>query len=83
MADSFRQAVNYQWMAAANGRPTRATLSTTRSTSVPDDPIVAGLSDFAMHSEQYYMHVDRNEVLATTNLSILVNMATLPGLPAL
>ena len=32
-----------------------------------DDPIVAGLSDFAMHSEQYYMHVDpSNEVLATT-----------------
>ena len=33
----------------------------------PDDPIVAGLSDFHMHSEQYYMHVDpSNEVLATT-----------------
>ena len=32
-----------------------------------DDPITAGLSDFDMHSEQYYMHVDPgNEVLATT-----------------
>ena len=32
-----------------------------------DDPIVAGLSDFAMHSEQYYMHTDPgNEVLVTT-----------------
>ena len=31
------------------------------------DPITAGLSDFAMHSEQYYLHVDpSNEVLATT-----------------
>ena len=31
------------------------------------DPIVAGLSDFTVHSEQYYMHVDpSNEVLATT-----------------
>jgi type 1 glutamine amidotransferase len=31
------------------------------------DPIVAGLKDFAVHSEQYYMHVDpSNEVLATT-----------------
>lgn len=31
------------------------------------DPIVAGLGDFAVHSEQYYMHVDpANEVLATT-----------------
>jgi type 1 glutamine amidotransferase len=37
---------------------------------VPDDPIVAGLSDFKMHSEQYYMHVDPiNEVLATTTFS--------------
>jgi type 1 glutamine amidotransferase len=32
-----------------------------------EDPITAGLSDFKMHSEQYYMHVDpNNEVLATT-----------------
>jgi type 1 glutamine amidotransferase len=31
------------------------------------DPITAGLNDFNMHSEQYYMHVDPgNEVLATT-----------------
>jgi hypothetical protein len=32
-----------------------------------DDPITADLSDFKMHSEQYYMHVDpSNQVLATT-----------------
>ena len=31
-----------------------------------DDPIVRGLEDFSMHSEQYYLHVDPgNEVLAT------------------
>ncbi|MCE0499532.1 MAG: ThuA domain-containing protein [Methylacidiphilales bacterium] len=31
------------------------------------DPIVAGLGDFTVNSEQYYMHVDpSNEVLATT-----------------
>jgi type 1 glutamine amidotransferase len=31
------------------------------------DPITAGLSDFHMQSEQYYMHVDpSNQVLATT-----------------
>jgi type 1 glutamine amidotransferase len=36
----------------------------------PEDPIVAGLEDFRMHSEQYYMHVDpSNEVLATTTFS--------------
>jgi type 1 glutamine amidotransferase len=31
------------------------------------DPIMAGLGDFTVNSEQYYMHVDpSNEVLATT-----------------
>jgi len=35
-----------------------------------DDPIVKGLKDFKMHSEQYYMHVDPGvEVLATTTFS--------------
>ncbi len=35
-----------------------------------DDPITAGLQDFKMHSEQYYMHVDPCvEVLATTTFS--------------
>jgi len=34
------------------------------------DPVTAGLSDFDMHSEQYYMHVDPNvKVLATTTFS--------------
>ena len=35
-----------------------------------DDPITAGIDDFRMHSEQYYLHVDpANEVLATTTFS--------------
>ena len=35
-----------------------------------EDPITAGIDDFAMHSEQYYMHVDpSNEVLATTTFN--------------
>ena len=35
-----------------------------------DDPVTKGLSDFRMHSEQYYMLVDPNvEVLATTTFS--------------
>lgn len=38
--------------------------------AAPDDPITAGISDFAMHSEQYYMHVDPAiEILATTTFS--------------
>jgi hypothetical protein len=33
-------------------------------------PITAGLKNFAMHSEQYYMHVDpSNEILATTTFN--------------
>lgn len=34
------------------------------------DPITAGLSDFQMHSEQYFLHVDpSNEVLVTTTFT--------------
>lgn len=34
------------------------------------DPVMHGLKDFAMHSEQYYMHVDPNvTVLATTTFN--------------
>jgi uncharacterized protein len=33
-------------------------------------PIVAGIGEFAMHSEQYFMHIDpSNEVLATTKFT--------------
>jgi hypothetical protein len=36
----------------------------------PEDPIMTGLSDFRVRSEQYYLHVDpSNEVLATTTFS--------------
>ncbi|MBA2289590.1 MAG: ThuA domain-containing protein [Chloroflexia bacterium] len=35
-----------------------------------DDPITAGLTDFQMRSEQYYLHVDpSNKVLATTTFA--------------
>ena len=34
------------------------------------DPITAGIADFGMRSEQYYLHVDpSNEVLATPTFS--------------
>ncbi len=71
MADSFRQNVDYQFMVGGQwvahpGNIIDYTVNISRS----DDPIVAGLSDFRMHSEQYYMHVDPlNEVLATTTFS--------------
>jgi uncharacterized protein len=70
LCDAFRTQPAYQfmtggqWVAHPGGKidyevhfvPERA-----------GDPIVSGLADFSVHSEQYYLHVDpTNEVLATT-----------------
>ena len=66
--DSFRNEVKYQFMVGGQwvahpGNIIDYVVHITR----PEDPIMAGLSDFAYRSEQYYMHVDpNNEVLATT-----------------
>ena len=68
MADSFRQNVAYQWMVGGQwvAHPGNI-IDYTVNIVDHDDPITAGLSDFQMHSEQYYMHVDpSNQVLATT-----------------
>jgi hypothetical protein len=71
MCDSFRHSLGYQFMTGGQfmahpGGVIDYTVNITR----PDDPIVAGVQDFQMHSEQYYMHVDPgNEVLATTTFS--------------
>lgn len=68
MGDSFRKDTEYQFMVGGQwvahpGNIIDYTVHITR----PDDPIVAGLKDFAMKSEQYYMHTDpNNEVLAVT-----------------
>jgi uncharacterized protein len=68
MGDSFRNNTDYQFMVGGQwvahpGNVIDYTVNITK----PSDPIVAGLKDFKMHSEQYYMHVDpSNEVLATT-----------------
>ncbi len=68
MADAFRDNPNYQYMVGGQwvAHPGNI-IDYTVNVIDHDDPITAGLSDFAMHSEQYYMHVDpSNEVLATT-----------------
>ena len=68
MADSFRNNTDYQWMVGGQWVAHPGNVIDYRVNIVQhDDPIVAGLSDFDMHSEQYYMHVDpSNNVLATT-----------------
>ncbi len=71
MADSFRENTDYQWMVGGQWVKHPGDIIRYRVNIVrPDDPIVAGLDDFDMESEQYYMHVDPgNEVLATTTFS--------------
>lgn len=71
MGDSFRQNPAYQWMVGGQwvAHPGNI-IDYTVNIVNHDDPITAGLNDFQMHSEQYYMHVDpSNEVLATTTFS--------------
>jgi len=71
MCDAFRNNTEYQWMTGGQwvahpGGKVEYTVNITK----PSDPIVAGLNDFKMVSEQYYMHTDPgNEVLATTTFS--------------
>ncbi len=70
MGDSFRNNTNYQFKVGGQwvAHPDGIIDYTVNITS--DDPIVAGLEDFAMHSEQYFMHTDPgNEVLATTTFA--------------
>lgn len=68
MCDAFREATDYQFMCGGQwvAHPGNIIDYTVTITN-PDDPIVAGISDFPYRSEQSYMHVDpSNEVLATT-----------------
>ena len=68
MCDAFRSNVEWQFLTGGNwvahpGNLIDYTVNIVRQ----DHPITAGLSSFAMHSEQYYLHVDPAvEVLATT-----------------
>ena len=71
MADAFRNNCNYQFMVGGQWVAHPGNIIDYR-VNITDrsDPIMAGLDDFNMHSEQYYMHVDPvNEVLATTTFS--------------
>jgi type 1 glutamine amidotransferase len=71
MADSFRESTEYQFMVGGQwvAHPGNI-IDYTVNIGAVEHPITAGLKDFAMHSEQYYMHVDpSNHVLATTRFS--------------
>jgi uncharacterized protein len=71
MGDSFRNNTEYQFMVGGQwvAHPGNI-IDYEVNISKHSDPITAGLADFRMHSEQYYMHVDpANEVLATTTFA--------------
>lgn len=68
MADAFRNNTEYQFMVGGQwvAHPGNI-IDYTVQIKEHSDPLVAGLKDFAMHSEQYFLHTDPgNEVLATT-----------------
>ncbi len=71
LCDSFRNNVEYQFMTGGQwvSHP-GGVIDYDVNIIDHEDPITRGLNDFAMHSEQYYMHVDPNmNVLATTRFS--------------
>lgn len=72
LGDAFRVATRYQFMIGGqwvehpgnDGIPYRVNITD------HEDPITAGLDDFDVVSEQYYMHTDpNNKVLATTSFN--------------
>lgn len=71
MCDAFRGATGYQWMTGGQWVAHPGNIMDYRVIITDhDDPVTAGLDDFDMHSEQYYLHVDpSNHVLATTTFS--------------
>jgi type 1 glutamine amidotransferase len=71
MGDAFRSSTEYQFMVGGQfvAHP-GDTLDYTVRILDHTDPITAGLADFQVHSEQYYMHTDPgNKVLAVTTVS--------------
>jgi type 1 glutamine amidotransferase len=71
LGDSFREDTDYQFMVGGQWVAHPGGVINYEVNIVDhEDPITAGLDDFGMESEQYYMHVDpSNEVLATTTFT--------------
>jgi len=71
MGDSFRNNTEYQFMVGGQWVAHPGGIVDYEVNIIDhNDPITAGIKDFKMHSEQYYMHVDPgNKVLATTTFS--------------
>jgi len=68
LGDAYRQETEYRYMVGGDWVAHPGGIIDYRVNIVDhDDPVTAGLTDFAVHSEQYLMHVNpNNKVLATT-----------------
>lgn len=70
MGDAFRNSTEYQFACGGQWVAHPGNIIDYRVNIVKDDPITEGLSDFDMHSEQYFLHVDpTNDVLVTTTFT--------------
>jgi type 1 glutamine amidotransferase len=79
MGDAFRNETEYQYMVGGQwvAHPGGDGVTYTVNITQPDNPIVKGIPDFQVTSEQYYMHVDPAvNVLATTNFGDVVMPVT-------
>jgi uncharacterized protein len=71
LCDSFRNNVEYQFMTGGQWVSHPGGVIDYKVNIIDhNDPVTRNINDFAMHSEQYYMHVDPNvNVLATTTFN--------------
>lgn len=85
MCDSFRTNVDWQFMTGSQwvAHPGNDGMEY-RVKIVSDDPLVAGISDFDVKSEQYYLHVDPAvKVLATTEFPLFAGPHSGNGMVAM
>jgi uncharacterized protein len=75
LGDSFRNETEFQFMVGGQwvAHPGNDGVNYTVNIKQKDNALVAGIEDFPVCSEQYYMHTDPgNQVLATTNFGEIV-----------
>lgn len=74
MCDAFRESVQWQFMSGGNwvAHPGGDGVEYTVNVRKGSSPLVEGIEDFNVKSEQYYLHVDPAiEVLATTRFPVV------------
>jgi type 1 glutamine amidotransferase len=82
MCDAFRNNVDWQFMTGGNwvSHPGGDGVEYTVNIKYSSSPLLAGIEDFTISSEQYYLHVDPAvEVLATTRFPTVPGPHSLNG----